>query len=66
MKKANNFFELAPDQLTWTLDPEKIPFETSNQCGACEGIIGQDRALRAIQTGLDIKSLGYNIFITGM
>ena len=29
-------------------------------------IIGQERALKAIQTGLDIKSLGYNIFITGM
>ena len=30
------------------------------------GIIGQERALKAIQTGLDIPSLGYNIFVTGM
>jgi len=47
-------------------DPAAIPFETSAACPACEDIIGQDRALRALHTGLNIKNLGYNIFITGM
>ena len=27
-----------------------------------DDIIGQERALKALQTGLDIRSLGYNIF----
>ena len=66
MKKATGFEELSPDKLAWTLDPEKIPFDSSDDCKACEGIIGQERALKAIQTGLDIRSLGYNIFVTGM
>jgi ATP-dependent Lon protease len=66
MKKATGIKELAPERLSWTLDPEKIPFESSDECEACEGIIGQERALKAIQTGLDIHSLGYNIFVTGM
>jgi lon-related putative ATP-dependent protease len=66
MKKATNFKELPPDKLAWKLDPEKIPFDSSDNCEACEGIIGQERALKAIQTGLDIASLGYNIFVTGM
>ncbi len=66
MKKATGFEELTPEKLTWTLDPEKIPFDSSDDCKACEGIIGQERALRALQTGLDIHSLGYNIFVTGM
>jgi ATP-dependent Lon protease len=66
MKKATGFKELTPDMLAWTLDPEKIPFDSSEDCEACEGIIGQERALKAIQTGLDIHSLGYNIFVTGM
>jgi ATP-dependent Lon protease len=66
MKKATNFEELTPDKLTWTLDVENIPFDSSKDCEACEGIIGQERALKAIQTGLDIQSLGYNIFVTGM
>jgi lon-related putative ATP-dependent protease len=66
MKKATGFEELTPERLAWTLDPQKIPFDSSEDCKACEGIIGQERALRALQTGLDIHSLGYNIFVTGM
>ncbi len=57
---------MSPDKLAWRLLPEKIPFETTVECESCEGIIGQDRAIQSIQTGLDVKSLGYNIFITGM
>jgi len=66
MKSASDFKELSVDQLRWRLDPEKIPFKTSDECKICEGIIGQERAIKAIQTGLDVKSLGYNIFVTGM
>ena len=58
--------EIPIDLLRPRCDPASIPFDTSDQCPACEDIIGQDRALRALQTGLDIKSVGYNIFITGM
>jgi ATP-dependent Lon protease len=66
MKEASNLKELSADQLRWKLEPEKIPFKSSDECKICEGIIGQDRAIKAIQTGLDVKSLGYNIFVTGM
>lgn len=66
MRTKSDFPELAPDQLRWTCCPELIPVETSAEAQPCVEIIGQERALRAIQTGLDIKSLGYNIFITGM
>ncbi len=58
--------ELTSDKLRWRLDPESIPFATTEECKPCDEIIGQERALKAIQTGLEIKSLGYNIFITGM
>ncbi len=66
MKKASPFKELPADLLRWTCEHEKIPVSTSDECKPCEEIIGQERALKAIKTGLDIKSLGYNIFITGM
>jgi ATP-dependent Lon protease len=66
MKTLTRFEELPPDRLRWTCCPEDIPFESSDEAPACEDIIGQERALKAIQTGLNIKSLGYNIFITGM
>ena len=66
MKTKTAFEELAPDRLRWTCCPEGIPFSSSDEAPASADIIGQERALKAIQTGLDIKSLGYNIFITGM
>jgi ATP-dependent Lon protease len=66
VKKTTLFKELPPEKLAWRLSPEKVPFSSSDECQSCEGIIGQDRAIRSIQTGLDVKSLGYNIFITGM
>ncbi|MEW5901026.1 MAG: ATP-dependent protease, partial [Acidobacteriota bacterium] len=66
MKETRAFEELPPEKLRWTMNPEAIPFLTTDDCKPCDEIIGQERALRAIKTGLEIKSLGYNIFITGM
>lgn len=66
MKIISSFKELPPEKLAWRLSSEKIPYKNSKECQSCEGIIGQDRAIRSIQTGLDVKSLGYNIFITGL
>ena len=66
MKLKTAFAELTPDKLRWKCAAEDLPYETTSTCPPCVEIIGQERALRAIQTGLDIKSLGYNIFITGM
>jgi len=66
MRIKTDFEELPPEKLRWRLDLETIPFATTDECKPCEDIIGQERALKAIKTGLDIKSLGYNIFITGM
>ncbi len=66
MKTKTRFEELSPDKLRWTCCPEAVPYASSAEAETCEDIIGQERALKAIQTGLDIKSLGYNIFITGM
>jgi len=66
VKKVTSFKELTPEKLAWKLSLDKIPFDNTDECKSCEGIIGQDRAIQSIQTGLDVKSLGYNIFITGM
>jgi len=66
MRTKSGFAELSPEELRWTCCPELVPVGSSAEAKPCQEIIGQERALRAIQTGLDIKSLGYNIFITGM
>jgi lon-related putative ATP-dependent protease len=66
MRTKTKFEELPPDKLRLRIDPEAIPFATTEECKPCIEIIGQERAIKAIQTGLEIKSLGYNIFITGL
>ncbi|MCX6565657.1 MAG: ATP-binding protein [Candidatus Aminicenantes bacterium] len=66
MPKAKKPAVVSIAELRPSFDPAALPFETSAECPACDDIIGQDRALRALHTGLNIKNLGYNIFITGM
>ena len=66
MKDAPRAKELPLDKLYQRIEPDLLPFDTTQECKSCEGIIGQEQALKSIQTGLDIKSLGFNIFITGM
>jgi lon-related putative ATP-dependent protease len=66
VKKAAGIKGLPPEKLAWKLDLDKISFDTSDGFEAIQEIIGQERALNAIKTGLAIKSPGYNIFVTGL
>ena len=66
LKRITTFTELRPDELRWTCCDEAIPFASTAEVAPCDEIIGQERALRALMTGLEIKSRGYNIFLTGM
>lgn len=59
-------YELKPEDLRWECKPESLKVETSNHGTPLEGIIGQERAVKAIKMGLEIPHPGYNIFITGM
>src|SRR4030042_3013863 len=64
---VNKTFEEVPiEKLRWRCDPNLLPFETTEEIKPWEEIIGQDRALEAIRVGLDIESIGYNIFVTGL
>jgi ATP-dependent Lon protease len=64
---VNKIFEEVPvAKLRWRCDPDTLPFETTESVEPCEEIIGQERGLEAIRVGLDINSLGYNIFVTGL
>lgn len=46
--------------------PDDIGCDTSQELSALETIVGQDRAIRAMQFGLGIKERGFNIFVSGM
>ncbi len=66
MIKKTEFEEVTVEKLRWRCDPDSLGFETTDDIEVCEKIIGQERAVKAIQMGLNIKSKGYNIFATGL
>jgi ATP-dependent Lon protease len=65
-KPAPKHEGLAPEKLRWRCDPARIPFETTADAEAMEGVIGQDRAIRALKIGLELGAHGYNVFVCGL
>ncbi|MBN2804743.1 MAG: AAA family ATPase [Deltaproteobacteria bacterium] len=63
--KMKNIHRLNPTQLTITIPSKWIDFRTTDELKPHNGIIGQDRAMQAVETGLKIPTRGYNIFVVG-
>ena len=62
---ALNIVELEPKALRCDCDPDKFDFECTSELSPLVEIVGQDRALRAIEFGVEMKSHGYNIYALG-
>ncbi len=56
---------LAPERLFRNCDPQSLGFETTDGLEPYDGIVGQPRALAAIEFGIGIERDGYNIFALG-
>ncbi|RJX25787.1 MAG: ATP-dependent protease [Dethiobacter sp.] len=57
---------LEPEKLVKKCDPSLFEFKTTEEIKPLEDIIGQERAVKAMDFGLTIKRHGYNIFMTGI
>lgn len=57
--------KLSAGELKYYCDPQELSFETTAEIPLLEGMIGQERAVKAMEFGLRIKRAGYNIFMTG-
>lgn len=57
--------ELTAEQLRRRSDPAHFGFTTTADAPELEGIIGQERATRAIEFGIEMPNPGYNIFAMG-
>ncbi len=53
------------DKLRWNCDPELLGFETTSELPEFNDAIGQKRALRSIEFGLEVDGPGFNIYISG-
>jgi lon-related putative ATP-dependent protease len=57
--------ELTPKDLKFRLDEKKFKCKTTENLTPLKGIIGQDRAVKALKFGLNIEDNGFNIFVSG-
>ena len=53
---------LHPDQLKYVFDSKTLEVKEPPSKTPIETIIGQERALKALRLGIELKSQGYNIF----
>ena len=47
-------------------DPDTLKFTTTEEIAPLEGMIGQERALSALDLALNIRERGFNLFISGL
>jgi lon-related putative ATP-dependent protease len=57
---------LPPEKLRWHCDPARIPFETTAEVEPTVNDMGQDRAMRALRMGVELRASGYNLFVCGL
>ena len=58
-------FELKASDLRLICDPRIFKFKNTSQIEPLNTVIGQERAVQAIDFGLNMQDPGYNIFVTG-
>ena len=59
------FEPIPPAALFRGCDPASLPFETTAELPELEAIVGQDRAVEAVQFAIQMRREGYNLFALG-
>jgi predicted ATP-dependent protease len=58
-------FKVPDDKLRWECDPKIFDFTCTKDLSPLREFIGQERAIRAIDFGLNMVNAGYNIYVAG-
>jgi lon-related putative ATP-dependent protease len=61
----SNRLELKPNELRRVCEAAAFKFKDTSELAPLDVVIGQERAVQAIEFGLNMRSPGYNIFVTG-
>ena len=56
---------LAPDALTRPFDPSQFNFNNTDELEPFLGVLGQERAVEALQFGVAMPRPGYNVYVMG-
>lgn len=59
-------YEIPVEQLCWKCDPKQFDFECTKDLAPLREFIGQERAMKAVEFGLNMTNGGYNIYVAGL
>jgi predicted ATP-dependent protease len=59
-------YKVPVDKLRWECDPKIFDFECTKDLAPLGEFIGQERATRAVEFGLNMVNSGYNIYVAGL
>jgi predicted ATP-dependent protease len=59
-------YEVPVEKLHWVCDPKLFGFECTKDLAPLREFIGQERATRAVEFGLNMANSGYNIYVAGL
>ena len=59
-------YEVPVNKLRWNCDPEIFDFECTKDLAPLQEFVGQERATRAVEFGIDMANTGYNIYVAGL
>ncbi|CAB1065325.1 ATP-dependent protease La (EC Type II [Olavius sp. associated proteobacterium Delta 1] len=65
-QKLSQKFELKAADLRCVCDHRVFKFKNTSQIKPLDEVIGQERAVQALEFGLNMNHSGYNIFVTGL
>ncbi|NIP96815.1 MAG: AAA family ATPase, partial [Akkermansiaceae bacterium] len=57
--------EVAAEEVDWVADVSGFGFDTTEHLEPLDHIVGQPRAVRALEFGLGVRHPGYNIYVAG-
>lgn len=59
-------YEVPADKLRWQCPQSLFQFECTKDLAPLREFIGQNRAIRAVEFGLNMTNAGYNIYVAGL
>ncbi len=59
-------YEVPVDKLCWKCDPRMFNFKCTKDLAPLREFVGQERATRAVEFGINMASAGYNIYVAGL
>jgi len=59
-------YEVPVDKLRWECDPKMFDFKCTKDLAPLQEFVGQERATRAVEFGINMANAGYNIYVAGL